>query len=175
MTLQYLFIILGLFLFFWYASLLISAFSGAPTVYQKESTIIKAFEVVELKKNQVVLDLGCGNARSLIIASKQFGAKGIGVEVSPFYFIMACLNVLMSGQSKNTKIYWGNLFKYKKLIKKADVIYLFLHEKIMLKIEPLIFENLNSKAKIVSVTFEFEKNKAIKKLKNPNIFIYKKN
>ncbi len=173
MTISILFITLALIALIWQISLLISAFSGAPTVYAKEKIIKKAFEMAYLKSGQVVIDLGCGNARSLIIAAKEFGAKGIGIEISPFYFILAKLNVALHHQTKNIKIYYGNILKYENLINKADLIYVYLLEKLLAKIEPIIFKNLKRNASVVSLTFNFTGRKPLKKNTSPKIYIYK--
>ncbi len=174
MTFTIIFIIFVAILFFWHASLIISTLAGAPTVYAKTETIEKAFELIRLQSDQVVLDLGCGNARALIIASQKFGAKGIGVEVSPFYYLLARLNVLAQGERKNIQIYFGQAQKQACLIEKADVVYMYLFDSLLRKLEPVIFKFATAKTKIVSVAFPLKKHKPVKSEFNPRIFIYQK-
>jgi hypothetical protein len=71
MVLPILFLIFVFVLLLWQASLIVAVFCGAPTVCSKEKVIRKVYDSVKLKKDQLVADLGCGNARSLIIAAKQ--------------------------------------------------------------------------------------------------------
>lgn len=157
----------------WQISLLIAIIAGAPTVYAKNQVIIKAFEGVNLQKGQLVIDLGCGNARSLIIASKKFGAKGVGVEISPFYYILARINVLFRGESRHIKIKYGNLRNYRKNIKAADVVFLYLYDKIISQIEPWIFEQTKPHATIISLAFPFTRHRGVRIEARPPIYIYK--
>jgi SAM-dependent methyltransferase len=152
---------------------MISVISGTPTVYAQDLAIKKAFELAKLKPRQTVLDLGCGNARSLIIAAKKFRAKGIGVEISPFYFLLAKLNILIKGEDKNIKIYYGNILNQEKLVQEADLVYLYLFEELLEKLEPILFKTLQQEATIVSVAFKFKRHKPYLTSQNPRINLYK--
>jgi SAM-dependent methyltransferase len=169
---QIIFLVFLIFALFWFLSLLIAAYSGAPTIYSKDKIIKKALYAVNLNKNQKIVDFGCGNGRVLIIASRGFGARGVGVEISPFYYLLAKLNVLFSGESKNIKIYFGNIRDHEKLVNGADVVYLYLLDKIMRKIEPWIFNALKKNTKIISITFPFKNHKGQVYDGPPKIYIY---
>lgn len=172
MIIQIIFLVFLIFALFWFLSLLIAIISGAPTVYSKDKIIKKVFQAVNLKKNQTILDLGCGNGRVLIIASREFGARGVGVEISPFYYLLAKLNVLFSGESQNIKIYFGNIRDHEKLVNGADVVYLYLLDEIMRKIEPWIFNALKKDTKIISITFPFQNHKGQVYAGPPKFYIY---
>jgi len=171
-ALNIIFAIIALFILFWQVSLIIAVIFGAPVVYSKETVIIKAFKSVGLKSGQLVADLGCGNARSLIIATKKFGAKGIGIEVSPFYYVLAKLNISFSGESKNIKIKFGDFRTHKKDFENTDVVFLYLFDKIIAKIEPWIFKSVKPHAKIISLTFPFKNHRAIVIKTKSTIYIY---
>ena len=158
----FLLVVLGISLgvLFWQASLLISAIFGAPTVHTQKSAIIKAYKLADLKKGEVVLDLGCSDAGTLIYGAKEFGAKGIGIEISPFYFIKAKLNVALSRQKKQIKIIFGDFKKHSGLFRRADVIYLYLFPKILKEIEEELFSQLRPKARIVTIGFQFANHRA---------------
>ena len=172
MVLNIVFLIFAFVILFWQISLIVAIIGGAPTVYSKEKVIIKAFESVDLKNGQLVADLGCGNAWSLIIASRKFGAKGIGIEISPFYYFLAKINVLLHGETKNIKIKFGNFRKREADIKDADVIYLYLFDKIVGKIEPWIFKSAKAHSKIISLGFPFKNHQATVIKTRPPIYIY---
>jgi len=167
------FAIIALLILFWQVSLIVAVIFGAPVVYSKEKVIIRAFEGVDLKSGQLVADLGCGNARSLIIATKKFGAKGIGIEVSPFYYVLAKLNVFFSGEAKNIKIKFGDFKTRKKDFQKADVVFLYLFDKIIEKFEPWIFKSVKPHSKVISLTFPFKNHPATVIKTKPTIYIYK--
>src|SRR5438105_6500486 len=43
----------------------------------------KMLELAEVKKGDVVYDLGCGDARILVTAAKKYGVKGFGFDIDP--------------------------------------------------------------------------------------------
>lgn len=155
---------------FWQGCLLYAQVFGSPTVYANKNAIIDACKLADLKKGQTLIDLGCGDARSLILAAQKFGAKGIGIERSPYCFFKSKFNVFLSGQ-KNIKILFGNFSKYEKEIKEADVIYVYLLNSALKMIESWIFSLIKPGTKIVSLAFFFPNHKPKKIIKVKNLGI----
>jgi len=178
-TIEIIMIIVLLVVAFWQASLIYAQVLGAPSVYANKDAILEACKLAGLKKGQTLLDLGCGDGRSLIIASKEFGAFGIGIERSPYCYLKSKLNVYLSGQ-KNIKILYGDIQKYDDEVKKADVIYVYLLNSVLAKIENWLFATIGNKTKIVSLAFKFPnyKPKEIIRVKNlrriTNLALYSK-
>ena len=168
------FLIFALILLLWQISQIISVIGGTPAVYAKDETIREVFKLAGLERGQAVVDLGCGNARSLIIAAKKFKAKGIGVEISPFYFLLSKIKILLSGESKNIKIIFGRFQKAESYLKSADVVYLYLFSKALNEIEKWLFNSVSEKTKIVSFGFKFAKRKPVLAITNPTLYLYRK-
>ncbi len=174
------FFIAAIAIVFWQGSLLFVAIFGAPTVYAKSEAMIDAFNLARVKKGELVIDLGCGNAKSLLIAAKRFGAKGVGAEISPFCYLKSRLNVFLAGEGNNIKILFGDFSKAEKYLSQADVIYLYLLEKVLADIEPWLFKGISPKTRIVSLSFKFTLKKplAVKQTSNlgkkTKIYLYKK-
>lgn len=176
---EILFILICLYVIFWQACLLSAAIWGAPTVYADQDAILDALKAAKLKKDALVVDLGCGDGRSLILASKYFGARGVGVERSPYCWLVSNFKVFFSGQRKNIKILFGNFDVANEYLAKADVVYLYLFEKLLRDQEEWIFNTINSDTTIVSLCFQFSVNKPIKIVstvnlkQHTNIYLYK--
>lgn len=165
-------IIIGIILLltlFWQTSLLFSTIVGAPTVYANNKAIRDAYKLANLKKGDLVLDLGCGNAKSLIIAAKEFGAKGVGIEISPYCYIKSKINILFCGQKNNIIILYGNFDKAQKYLARADVVYLYLLNSVLKNIEDWYFETISKKTRTVVLSFEFSKRKPTKIVKTNNL------
>lgn len=139
---------------FWQVCLIYAQVLGAPTVYANKGAILEACKLARLKKGQTLIDLGCGDGRSLIIAAREFGAQGIGIERSPYCFLKSKFNVFLSGQ-RNIKILFGDIQKYEKEIEKADVIYVYLLNSVLAKFENWLFSSIGANTKIVSLAFSF--------------------
>src|SRR5262249_46652098 len=48
-----------------------------------QNVVDKMLELAEVKKGDLVYDLGCGDARILVTAAKKFGVKGFGYDIDP--------------------------------------------------------------------------------------------
>lgn len=57
--------------------------SLAPFVPTPMNIVRKMLEMAEVKKGDVVYDLGCGDGRIVVMAAKEFGARGVGVDIDP--------------------------------------------------------------------------------------------
>jgi SAM-dependent methyltransferase len=148
---------------FWVSSLLFATIIGAPTVYSNTIAITDALKMAGLKRNQLVIDLGCGDAKSLIIAAKKFGARGVGVERSPYFFLWARFRVFFARENKRIKIYYGDFKKVENDLRQADVIYLYLLNSVLARIEEWYFANIKDEAKTVSLAFQFINHKPVQK------------
>jgi len=176
----FIFIIFGLFLILWQASLLYVAIFGSPTVYANSKAVRDSLKLAKLKEGELIVDLGCGNANSLIIAAREFGSRGVGVEISPWCYLKAWWNVLVNGQVGRVKIIFGDFKKGEKYLKKADVVYLYLLNETLEKFEDWYFESISKKTRTVSLAFWFPHSKAVKTIetfnlrKKTKIYLYKK-
>jgi predicted RNA methylase len=153
MDLLILIIIILLFLLFWQINLIYALKSGAPIVYASDEAVIDCLKLAKLKRGETVVDLGCGNGKTLIIASKIFGAKGIGVEKSLYCFLLAKIRVSLLGEKNNIKIIISDFVKAEKYLKKSDVVYMYLLFKTVKKIENWLLKSVGSKTRIVSLAF----------------------
>jgi cyclopropane fatty-acyl-phospholipid synthase-like methyltransferase len=94
----------------------------APWVPTRKNDMNRIFELANLKPGEVFYDLGCGDGRLVVQASKQYQSRSVGFEVALPLYVVSRIRVLLSG-SKNVQIKWRNFFKEN--FNTADVIYLF--------------------------------------------------
>ena len=153
---QIIIIIILTFVAFWQFCLIYAQILGAPTVYANKKAILDACRLAGLKKGQTIIDLGCGDGRSLILAAREFKAKGIGIERSPYCYLKSKFNVLLSRQ-KDIKILFGDIGKFRDEIEKADVVYVYLLNSVLAQIEDWLFKSKKPETKIVSLAFKFKK------------------
>jgi len=80
-------------------------FSGCPSIigFQVpfEATPMEVvdlmLEMAEVKKGDVVYDLGSGDGRIVIRAAKKYGARGVGIEIDPELVKRSRLNAKREG------------------------------------------------------------------------------
>ena len=153
--------IILLFTIFWQGSLLIATIIGSPVVYSNKKAVVDCMKLAGAEKEDLVIDLGCGSARTLITAAQRFGIKGVGVDRSLYCFLRSKMNVILSGQGKNIQIIWGDFHKAEAYLKKADIVYLYLLNTTLAQIEEWLFSAVGDKTKIVSLAFLFKKHQSV--------------
>lgn len=150
---------------FWQVSSIWATLFGSPIVYSRKQAVSDSLHLAGVEKGDLVLDLGSGDGRSLIIAAKEFRAKGIGVDRSLFCYIRSKINVFLAGETKNIRIIRGDFKVAEKFLKTADVVYLYLLNTTLAEIEDWLFGSIGNKTKIVSLVFWFPKHKPIAEIK----------
>src|SRR5215207_1935913 len=68
-------------------------------------------ELAKVGPGDTVYDLGCGDGRIVIAAARDFGARGIGVEIDPVLVREARENARKAGVADKVEIRQGNMFE----------------------------------------------------------------
>lgn len=175
--LLFLLILLILVLSFFYLSFLISFFmTRVPFISLSRKNIPKILEIMNLKKDQTLVDLGCGDASLLIEAEKKYNTKTIGYELSLAAFILSKINIFL--RKTKTNVYLKDFFKVN--LSSADVVFCYLFPNIMTRLSEKLKKELKSGTKIFSFSFpllNWPNEKMIyldEKNKKGKIFIYQK-
>ena len=103
--------------------------------------------------NDVVYDLGCGDGRIVIAAAKDFGARGVGVEIDPAPLRMAVYNARRAGVEDRVRFVRGDLFEAD--IGEATVVTLFLFESLNRRLLPKLLNDLKPGTRIVAHRYGF--------------------
>ena len=106
----------------------------------------------KVTKNDVVYDLGCGDGRIVVTAAKEFGARGVGIDIDPQRIKEANENVLKNGVGDRVKILNQDLFESD--FREATVVSLYLLPSLNLKLRPKLLKELRPGSRIVSHAFD---------------------
>ncbi len=121
-----------------------------------EPTPIEVVEAMLRKagvnQNDVVYDLGCGDGRFVIFAAKQFGARGVGVDIDPVRIKESKENAQKENVTDRTTFIEGDLFKTD--IREATVVTLYLLNELNYQLRPKLFAELRPGSRIISYTFD---------------------
>ena len=96
----------------------------------------------------LVYDLGCGDGRIVILAAKERGARGVGVDLDPERIKESRENAKSAGVTHLVRFYEQNLFDTD--ITKATVVMLYLYPEVNLKLRPKLLKELKPGTRIVS-------------------------
>jgi len=96
----------------------------------------------------VVYDLGCGDGRIVIAAVRDFGARGVCVDIDPQRIRESRANAERSGIAERIVFLHQDLFETG--LAGAMVVTLFLSPDVNLKLRPKLWRELKPSARIVS-------------------------
>ena len=118
-----------------------------------QDAVEKMLELAEVKKDDVVYDLGCGDGRIVVTAAKKHGAKGIGFDIDPERIAESKENVRTNGVGKLVTIRHADIFEQD--LSQASVITLYLLPSLNVKLIPQL-EKCKPGTRIVSYQFNME-------------------
>jgi cyclopropane fatty-acyl-phospholipid synthase-like methyltransferase len=101
--------------------------------------------------DDVVVDLGSGDGRIVIAAAKQYGARGIGVELDGGLVKQARDRARKAGVGDRVTFIQGDLFKAD--LSKATVVMLYLSFSVNRRLESKLMSELKPGARVVSHRF----------------------
>lgn len=125
--------------------------SLAPFVASPPNVVEKMLELAELKQEEVLYDLGCGDARIVMLAAQKYGAKAVGIELDEGRY-KDCVNRIKEAKLENSvKIIHGNALDVS--VKEADVVTLYLLTSANERLRPNLERDLRPGARVVSHDF----------------------
>lgn len=133
--------------------ILVPAFYGLPPVPTKPERIQKALKLGNLQPGETLYDLGAGDGRVLFIASRDFGAKAVGLEIGPIQCALIWLRVMAAGLGSQVQIRWENY--YKADLKDADVVFVYATSKEITKLAALLPQQMKKGSRLISISADF--------------------
>jgi SAM-dependent methyltransferase len=142
-----------------WAILLVVAGSGCarvpgvevPDVRTPPAVVIEMLRFARVGPDDVVYDLGSGDGRIPIAAARDFGARGVGVELDPDLVAQSARNARRAGVTGRTRFLLEDIFTAD--ISEATVVILYLSPDVNLRLRPKLLAELRPGARIVSHDF----------------------
>lgn len=110
--------------------------------------------LAKVGKKDLVYDLGCGDGTALVVASKEFGAKGIGIEIDPSRYLFSKIRFRINGLNKEVKIIKKNFYDVN--ISKASIIFVYLVPRVLQKLKPKLLRELKPDTLILSYRYKMD-------------------
>jgi SAM-dependent methyltransferase len=124
-----------------------------PYFPSTDEAVLGMLKLAGTGPNDVVYDLGCGDGRIVIAAAKEFGARGVGVEIDPAPLRMAVYQARRAGVEDRVRFVRGDLFEAE--IGDATVVTLFLFESLNRRLLPKLKKDLKPGTRIVAHRYGF--------------------
>ncbi|SRR3989475_3423918 len=134
-----------------------------PYVPTPQEVVEQMLELAQVKKGDVVYDLGSGDGRIVVTAAKKYGVKAIGFEIDPERIKESKENIRKAGV--------GNLVEIREQdirtvdLSPASVLTMYLLPEVNLMIRPNIWKQMKPSARVVSHDFDMGDWKAVKEVR----------
>lgn len=119
-----------------------------PTPHETVAAMLK---LAEVKPGDVLYDLGSGDGRIPIAAAKQFGVRGVGIDIDPQRIAEANANAKEAGVTNLVSFRNEDLFEAD--FREASVVTLYLLPSLNEKLMPKLLKDLKPGTRIVSHAF----------------------
>ena len=123
----------------------------APYVPTPQDVVERMLAIAKVGKNDVVVDLGSGDGRLVITAAKQFGARGVGIDIDPARIAEGRANAKQAGVESLVEFRQEDALQAD--LSQATVVTLYLLSSSNVKLRPRLLSQLKPGARIVSHQF----------------------
>ncbi len=145
-----------------------TAFFGAPYLPTLSKRTDDVFELLDLKKGDLLLELGSGDGRLLAEAAKR-GIKSIGYELNPLLVWYSRIRLWRYRKLATVRV--ANYWQID--LPKADGIYAFLLQPYMQKLDKKITQSKIAPVKLVSFAFTIPNKKPVQQKLGMRLYLYK--
>jgi hypothetical protein len=125
-----------------------------PFVPTRQVVVDEMLRLAEPRPGELLVDLGSGDGRIVITAAREFGARGIGIDLDPQRIREANENAKLAGVADRVEFLQRDLFTWD--FSKADVVTMYLLQAVNLKLRPRLLAELRPGVRIVSHDFHMD-------------------
>ncbi len=123
-----------------------------PYVPTPQEVVDRMLDMAQVKKGDVVYDLGSGDGRIVVTAAKKYGVKAIGFEIDPERIKESRENIKKAGVAHLVEIRQQDIRTVD--LSPASVLTMYLLPEVNLMIRPNIWKQMKVGSRIVSHDFD---------------------
>ena len=138
-----------------------------PTPHEVVEDMLR---LANVRKGDVLYDLGSGDGRIAITAAKKYGIKAVGIDIDPERIREANENARKAGVANLVEFRQEDLFKAD--FREATVVTLYLLPDLNVKLRPRLWEELKPGTRIISHQFDMGTWKPDKRLESNGRVVY---
>lgn len=143
---------------------LVVVFMGAPYVPTHQKNIKDIFDSIKLPKGALVVDLGSGDGRLLVLAAQK-GYSTVGYELNPFLVLISKWRLR---KYPSAKVYIKDFWQAD--VGEADLVFTFLATKFMDKLNKNIVSRMKKGSYFASYAFEIPDVQLLHKKNSINMY-----
>lgn len=115
-------------------------------------TVSEMLRLANIKKDDVLYDLGSGDGRIPITAAHLYGIRAVGIEINPKMVWVAEERARAAGVTNSVRFFNVDMFRAN--ISEATIVTLYLSRKLNLLLRPKLLRELRPGTRIISHDFD---------------------
>ena len=119
-----------------------------PYVPTPQVVVDRMLDLAQVRRGDMLIDLGSGDGRMVITAAQKYGARGFGVDIDPRLVKLSNEAAGRAGVADRAKFLVQDLFKTD--FREADVLTLYLLPDVNMALRPKILSELRPGTRVVS-------------------------
>jgi precorrin-6B methylase 2 len=123
-----------------------------PYVPTPQEVVERMLELAQVKKGDVVYDLGSGDGRIVVTAARKYGVRAIGFEIDPERIKESAENIKKAGVGHLVEIRQQDIRTVD--LSPASVLTMYLLPEVNLMIRPNIWKQMKPGSRVVSHDFD---------------------
>lgn len=123
-----------------------------PYVQTPHPIVDAMLRLAAVGKDDVLYDLGSGDGRIVIAAARDFGARGVGIEIDPRLVAESARWARWAGVAERVRFVQQDLFQAD--LSPATVVALYLTREMNARLRPKLLRELRPGVRIVSHRFD---------------------
>lgn len=150
-----------------------AAAGDVPFVPTPPEVVHAMLELAEVGSDDLLYDLGSGDGRIVVTAAKEYGARGVGVDIDPERIADGRENARAAGVQEKVRFLQGNLFEVD--LRPATAVTLYLLPSVNLKLRPKLLAELKPGTPVVSHAFDMGdwEPEAVRKAGNSTVYLWR--
>lgn len=144
-----------------------------PFVPTPQEVVERMLELGEIKKGDVVYDLGSGDGRIVITAAKKYGVRAVGFEIDPHLVRVSRQNIKEAGLDHLAEIREQDILTVD--LSGATVVTMYLLPSVNLMLRPKILAELKPGSRVISHDFDmgdWQPDK-VENVKNSTVYLWR--
>lgn len=117
------------------------------------SMVHKMLTMAQVGPDDIVYDLGCGDGRMIITATRHYGCRAVGIELDPLRYLWCQILITLLGLRCRIQIIRGDFFTQD--LSNATVVTCYLRQSTNKKLQAKFRQELSPNSRVLSNYFTF--------------------
>lgn len=127
-------------------------FADVPYVSTPYGVVHEMIRMADVRADDVVYDLGCGDGRLVIEAARLTGCRGVGVDIDGELIALCRSRAKAAGVDERTRFVTQDFFETD--VREATVMLIYLLPEINLRLRPKFLREMKPGSRVVSHVFD---------------------